>query len=369
MLRLHAQLIVAPSRSRSLFHVVCSSSSAPSRIHLYHRGVSFIFAPLHTSSSLRRCTLIFIIAPSYAQKCVPVSRDSILKQKTFSLLHGTLYSPNLTFTDIAFIFLLSTSCRDNKSAPAVRPSSLSCRSSAHLHCCAHHKLIFIVAPVARPSSLLRPSRTHLHCRAGPSSLLRPSCTHLHRRAGRAPIFIVAPVTCPSSSSRQPILIVVPIAHPSSLLRPLRAHLHCCAGPPSLLRRQDRALCLLSRRRGRTLSLLPRLCCRAFIYRCAINFAHSDSNRAVEVARSVHCCAFEVARSVSSRAFTLRSQLIFSLLRLRSQDYCCAVKVVCSVDCHAPTFIIAPIAQLSSSSRPSRVHLNHCAVALIVPPIE
>ena len=104
--RLHAQLIVAlsKSRSRSLFQVTSLSSSAPLCTHLHHHSVLFIIAPLHTSSSLRRCALIFIIAPSYTQKCVPVSRDSIWKQKTVSLLHGTVSSHNLTFTDIAFIF-------------------------------------------------------------------------------------------------------------------------------------------------------------------------------------------------------------------------------------------------------------------------
>jgi len=127
-----------------------------------------------------------------------------------------------------------------------------------------------------------------------------------------------------------------------------------------------------------------------VYRCAIEVAHSDSSRALKVAHSVHCRAFEIARSVyccavkvahsahcravkvarslSSCAITSCSQLIFSPLRLHSQVYCCTVKVACSVDCRAATFIIAPIAQLSSSPCPSRVHLNHRAVALIGTPI-
>jgi hypothetical protein len=134
--------------------------------------------------------------------------------------------------------------------------------------------------------------------------------------------------------------------------------------------------------------LPRLCSHALSYRCAVKVAHSDSGRAVEVTHSVHCRAFEVTHSVYHhaveaersvycravevcfrRAVTLRSQLILSPLQLHSQVYCHAVKVACSVDCHAPTFIIAPIAQLSSLSRPSsRVHLNHHAVMLIVAPV-
>ena len=84
--------------------------------------------------------LQFQVAPS--RKCVPVSRDSIWKQKTVSLFRGTLYSHSLTFTISHSFFMLSTSCRDNKSTPAVPVVS--------------------VAPIEPPSPLLRPSRAHLH---------------------------------------------------------------------------------------------------------------------------------------------------------------------------------------------------------------
>jgi hypothetical protein len=88
------------SSSRRITHRRCSVAIifiiAPS-----HRS---IVAPSHTSSSLRCRAFIFIIAPLYAQKCDPVSRDSIWKQNTVSLRQGTLSSHNLTLTDIAFIF-------------------------------------------------------------------------------------------------------------------------------------------------------------------------------------------------------------------------------------------------------------------------
>jgi hypothetical protein len=50
-LRSCAQLNVTPSRLRSLFQVARSSSSAPSRIHLHHRGVLLIIAPYSENES------------------------------------------------------------------------------------------------------------------------------------------------------------------------------------------------------------------------------------------------------------------------------------------------------------------------------
>jgi len=209
-----------------------------SRAHLPLHRHALIFIIVTYCSSLCHCT--FIISPLYALKCVPISRGSIWKQKTVSLLHRTLCSPNLTFTDIAFIFLYPLHA-------GIIKAHLLC---AHLHCCAGQAPIVIVVPVARPSSSLRRSSPHLHC-----------C------ARRAPISIVAPV----------------------------------ARPSSLLRRRGRTLSSLLRLRGRALSLLPRLCSRALSYRCAVKVAHSDSSRAVKVVRSVHCRAFEVTRSVYHHA--------------------------------------------------------------------
>ena len=258
-------------------------------------------------SLLRHCT--FIISPSYARKCVLVSRDSIWKQKTVSLLHGTLCSPNLMFTDIAFIFMYSLHA-------GIIKVHLLC---AHLHCCAGQAPIFIVAPVARPSSLSRRSSPHLHC-----------CTR------RAPISIVAPV----------------------------------ARPSSLLHRRGHTLSSLLCLRGRALSLLPRLCSRALSYRCAIKVAHSDSSRAIKVTRSVHCCAFKVARSVYHHAIEAARSVYCRAVELivahpPSSMHPSRSYLHCRAHRHATILIIMPSCTLSRLLCDHLLALScaqlHCAI--------
>ena len=122
------------------------------------------------------------------------------------------------------------------------PPAIPSLSRAHLHCCAHLGLIFIVVLVVRSSSLCaHPVLSFIVVPvAHSSSLLHPSCAHLHCGACHVLIFIVSPVVRSSSSlrllrfhlycrtPRALIFIVALLAHPSSFLPPSRAHLHSCA---------------------------------------------------------------------------------------------------------------------------------------------
>ena len=209
-------------------------------------------------------------------------------------------------------FLLSTSCSANKSALAVRASSLSHWSNTHL---------FIVAPVARPSSSLHQSNIHLYPCAccvlifivalveRPSLLPHLSRAYLHCHAVKvAQQFIVAPLRLCTQ------FIAPPSRSCTSLLLRRQCHTHSFIAAPLRLRAR-----LLTRRQG-----------------CA------PSCRTVEVARSIYCSAIKVAHSVYRRAIKVARQFIVAPSWLRTQ------------------FIVTPSRLRTQSS-----HRQGCALSLLV----
>ncbi len=327
-LRTCSLIQVAPSRSRAQLIVsLLRPHSLILRTHLPLHHHAFIFIIAAYRSLLRRCT--------HLQRCADARSSSSLRLHTHSnvfLFPGTLFGNRKLFPYFTghytltisrslishSFFLLSNSCRDNTSSPAMRSSSLSRRS------------IFIVAPLrlrvaplrSRAQFIVAPLRSGapfivVPSRSGNQFIVAPS-------RSRAP-FIVAPlrsrtqfIVVPSRSrtqfivaplkshaqfivaplrlrapfivmplrSRTQFFVVPPRSHPQFIVAPSRSRAQFIAAPlqprakfivaplrlrPLIPRLRGRALSLSSRHRGRALSSFPRRrgCMLCFMSRCHI----------------------------------------------------------------------------------------------------
>ena len=208
----NSSLSGSPSLSDSPASLV--SSARLCAHHLHHAVALIIFIALSHSSSSSCCrahhflcaaALIIFIAPPHSSSSSPRRayhlHCTVALNFNFALLRSSSLlrcCDHLIIAPLIFCPLAHLQCRVRSELIFIFFFALL---RPHLHCRACHAPIFM-APVTRPSSLSRPSRAHLHCCTHRVLIFMLRLLHarLHHRAHCPPIFFIFAPLRPYSSS-------------------------------------------------------------------------------------------------------------------------------------------------------------------------